>query len=126
MKEKPLILLVDDSSMIRLAVSRTLTANGYEVIQAEAGQPGLVAWEARKADIDLVLSDVFMPGMDGFSFARELLKRDCESPIILMSSKLTEDNRWMAEDEGLQLLPKPFTDEALLEIIRETLPALPA
>jgi DNA-binding response OmpR family regulator len=123
MKDKAMILVVDDSSLIRLAVSRTLVAHGYEVIVAEAGQPGLVQWESRKTDIDLVLSDVFMPGLDGFAFARELRNRRCTAPIILMSSKLTDDNRWIAEDEGFQLIPKPFKDENLLGLIRETLPA---
>src|SRR4051794_14602400 len=61
------ILVVDDSPMIRGAVTRTLLQNNYHVTQAENGRLGLEAWQKEQTAFNLVLSDVFMPEMDGLS-----------------------------------------------------------
>jgi CheY-like chemotaxis protein len=111
------ILVVDDSTVIRSAVTKTLEAAHYEVLQAEDGAAGLAAWEKDRGRIALVLSDVFMPRMDGLSMARELRKRSRPLPIALMSSKLDEDSRWIAEEAGFRLLPKPFKDALLLQLL---------
>jgi len=111
------ILVVDDSAMIRQAVLRTLVLNNYEVTQAENGRLGLEAWEKEPAAFKLVLSDVFMPEMDGLSMAKEIRQRSRTVPIMLMSSKLDENTRWIAEEAGFRLLPKPFKDEVLLILI---------
>jgi DNA-binding response OmpR family regulator len=108
---------VDDSTMIRGAVTKTLTTQGYEVLEADDGVNGLAMWEKNAARITLVLSDVFMPRMDGLSMARELRRRSRVLPIALMSSKLDEDSRWVAEEAGFRLVPKPFKDSYLLELI---------
>jgi DNA-binding response OmpR family regulator len=111
------ILVVDDSPMIRQAVLRTLVSNQYEVTQAENGRLGLEAWQKDQAAFQLVLSDVFMPEMDGLSMAKEIRKRSRTVPIMLMSSKLDENTRWIAEEAGFRLLPKPFKDELLLILV---------
>jgi two-component system, cell cycle sensor histidine kinase and response regulator CckA len=111
------ILVVDDSTVIRMAVTKTLTDKGYEIIQADDGMNGLAAWEKDKGRIALVLSDVFMPRLDGLSMAKEIRKRSRSIPIVLMSSKLDEDSRWVAEEAGFRLVPKPFKDSYLLELI---------
>lgn len=116
-----LILVVDDSAMIRGAVVKTLHANSYTTLQAENGRAGLALWEQNKDTIDLVLSDVFMPEMDGMSMARELRKRRRTLPVILMSSKLDEDSRWIAEEAGFRLMPKPFKDSYMLELVARML-----
>jgi DNA-binding response OmpR family regulator len=58
-----------------------------------------------------------MPRMDGLTMAGELRRRSRGLPIILMSSKLDEDSRWIAEEAGFRLLPKPFKDAYLLELV---------
>lgn len=103
--------------MIRQAVLRTLVSNQYEVTQAENGRLGLEAWQNDQAAFQLVLSDVFMPEMDGLSMAKEIRKRSRTVPIMLMSSKLDENTRWIAEEAGFRLLPKPFKDELLLILV---------
>jgi CheY-like chemotaxis protein len=112
-----LVLVVDDSALIRHAVVKTLTAAGYAILQAENGRKGLETWEENKASVTLVLSDVFMPELDGLSMARELRRRSRTLPVVLMSSKLDEDSRWVAEEAGFRLVPKPFKDAYLLELI---------
>src|SRR5687767_3718272 len=69
------ILVVDDSAMIRGAVVKALMAAGYQIVQAENGRAGLEMWEKHSDTINLVISDVFMPEIDGMSMARELRRR---------------------------------------------------
>lgn len=112
-----LVLLVDDSPMVRTIAAKTLKAQNFTVIQADSGVRGLEEWEKQKSEVILVVSDVFMPLMDGLSFGRELRRRGAKVPIILMSSKLDEDSRWIAEEEGFRLLPKPFTEGELVALV---------
>ena len=111
------ILVVDDSTMIRTEVTKTLVGRGYEILQATNGREGLTMWEQNKERITLVLSDVFMPEVDGLTMAKELRRRSRGLPIVLMSSKLDEDSRWVAEEAGFRLMPKPFKDTYLLELV---------
>lgn len=114
---RTVILVVDDSVVIRTAVTKTLAGQNYEIIQADDGLNGLAAWEKDQSRIALVLSDVFMPRMDGLTMAREIRRRSRVVPIVLMSSKLDEDSRWVAEEAGFRLLPKPFKDALLIELV---------
>jgi two-component system cell cycle sensor histidine kinase/response regulator CckA len=118
---RAVILVVDDSSVIRTAVANTLAAEHYEILQADDGVNGLAAWEKDRDRIALVISDVFMPRMDGLAMSRELRKRSRTLPVVLMSSKLDEDSRWIAEEAGFRLLPKPFKDALLLELVARML-----
>jgi two-component system cell cycle sensor histidine kinase/response regulator CckA len=117
------ILVVDDSAVIRSAVVKALQSRQHEVHQAENGRLGLELWEKHQATIQLVVSDVFMPELDGLSMAREIRKRSRTVPILLMSSKLDDNSRWVAEEAGFRLLPKPFKDEVLLMLVDRLLRA---
>lgn len=119
------ILVVDDSQVIRSAVTKTLQARGHTVHQAENGRLGVETWEQHKAEIQLVISDVFMPELDGFSMAKEIRRRSRTVPILLMSSKLDENSRWVADEAGFRLLPKPFRDEVLLMLVDRLLRTAP-
>jgi CheY-like chemotaxis protein len=114
---RPVILVVDDSAMIRGAVTKLLAQHHYEIRQAENGRLGLAAWEQSRDNIQLVLSDVFMPEMDGLSMAQAIRRQSKSIPILLMSSKLDDNSRWIAEEAGFRLLPKPFKDEVLLMVV---------
>jgi len=111
------ILVVDDSAMILKVVTQILENAKYVVVVAENGRKALNEWERDPAKFTLVLSDVFMPEMDGLTLGRELRKRSRTLPIVLMSSKLDEDSRWIAEEAGFRLVPKPFKDAHLLEVL---------
>jgi CheY-like chemotaxis protein len=120
------LLVVDDSALIRKAVTQTLEAARYVVVQAENGRKGLAEWERDPARFSLVLSDVFMPEMDGLTLGRELRRRNRTLPIVLMSSKLDDDSRWVAEEAGFRLIPKPFKDAYLLELVARMIQMRPA
>ena len=111
------ILVVDDSTTIRSAVTKTLLDAGHTVHQAENGRLGLEFWEQHKAEIQLVLSDVFMPELDGLSMAKEIRKRSRTVPVLLMSSKLDDNSRWVADEAGFRFIPKPFKNEVLLLLV---------
>ncbi len=111
------ILVVDDSNVIRHAVTQALLSRQHEVHQAENGRLGLELWEKHRDSIQLVVSDVFMPELDGLSMAKEIRKRSRSVPILLMSSKLDDNTRWVAEEAGFRLLPKPFKDELMLMLV---------
>jgi two-component system cell cycle sensor histidine kinase/response regulator CckA len=120
------ILVVDDSAMFRKAVTQALLDQHYIVVQAENGRLALETWEREPKRFALVISDVFMPEMDGLSLGRELRRRDRTLPIALMSSKLDEDSRWIAEEAGFRLLPKPFKDAYLVELVARMIKTRPA
>lgn len=120
------LLVVDDSAMIRKAVTQTLEASHYVVVSAENGRKALEEWERNPERFSLVLSDVFMPEMDGLTLGRELRRRSRTLPIVLMSSKLDEDSRWIAEEAGFRLIPKPFKDAYLLQLVARMIQMRPA
>ncbi len=68
------ILVVDDSEVVRMQVTRILTNAGYEILQAEDGEMGVEVAE-QNADISLILSDYNMPGMDGLTMLETIRKQ---------------------------------------------------
>jgi len=84
-KEERTILLVDDEPLVRKATSRLLRSLGYTVLAAESGEVALALANQHLDDIDLVLTDVVMPEMNGLDLARELSRRSPSLKILFMS-----------------------------------------
>jgi PAS domain S-box-containing protein len=102
------VLLVEDDVQVASLTSAMLTELGYEVIPVTTGQAALNELAATP-DIGLVLSDVMMPGgMDGMGLVREMRQRRISLPVVLVSGFSAAAQR-DAEDEGIPLLPKPYT-----------------
>ncbi len=118
------ILLVEDEEAVRAFAGRALEARGYKVFEAESGQEALDLLNGIKVPIDLVISDVVMPGMDGPTLMRELRRRQPELKIIFVSG-YAEDvfERNLPEEGTFQFLPKPFTLKELATTVKETLEA---
>ena len=115
------VLIVEDEAAVRDLVARVLDRAGYEVLAAEDGPAALRIVDSDPSPIDLVLSDVVMPGMSGIELVRELGVRRPDLRVLLMSG-YTEES--VLQPEGrIELLPKPFTDEELLARVREGLGA---
>jgi CheY-like chemotaxis protein len=113
-----LILVADDSKVVRLKAGRLLTQHGYRVAYAVDGADALRQVEAEMPD--LVVSDIEMPNMDGFGLFRNLrgTARTAHLPVIMISSA-DAMHREAALREGVSLvLGKPFPEEPLLEHIR--------
>ena len=116
------ILLVDDEETVRRFSERVLSKHGFDVVTAASGQEALDAAHARGDSIDLLMTDVMMPGMNGRQLAELLLARKPSLHVLFMSG--------YAEDvlatsvgfvPGAAFLGKPFKPKALVTKVREVL-----
>jgi len=119
------ILVVDDEQEILNFVNSALTRMGYAVVQASSGDAALGIFAKMEAPVDLLLTDVVMPGMSGPMLADRLLSLQPSLPVLFMSGY---DDRQVVQryvlQEGFALLPKPFTLEILNQKVQELLPPL--
>jgi len=116
------ILIVEDEAPLRELARELLEANGYKVIEAERGEKAIHLVEHSQTPIDLLLTDVVMPGIGGRQLARRLLELRPGLHVLYMSG-YTDDvisNRGVLPENTL-LLPKPFTRAILLRRVREAL-----
>jgi len=117
-----LVLVVDDEQSIREVARRTLEAFGYRVITATDGADAVAVYARRGEEIDVVLTDVVMPIMDGPATIRALRRMDPEVRIIAASGLGTHGGIARFVDEGVtHFLAKPYTAENLLETLHRVL-----
>lgn len=93
------LLLVDDTAFFREVVKRYLAAEGHEVVTAIHGQDGL-SQLSREHDFDLIVSDIEMPVMDGWEFAREVRRRGIQTPMLALTSLSGIEYEVKAQDCG--------------------------
>jgi len=116
------ILLVEDEEAVRAFAARALASRGYTVHEAGSGTEALEVMEETDGKIDLVVSDVVMPEMDGPSLLVELRKTRPDLKIIFVSGYAEdafEEN--LPEDEKFFFLPKPFTLKQLATTVKDVL-----
>ena len=113
------VLLVEDEPMVRSVAERALTRHGYTVITADNGEDALEII-ARNEPIDLLISDVVMPGMDGPTMVREARQSRPDLKILFMSGYAEEQLRKSIDIENVNFLPKPFSVTDLAEAARRT------
>jgi two-component system cell cycle sensor histidine kinase/response regulator CckA len=111
------VLLVEDEPMVRSVAERALTRHGYTVITADNGEDALEII-ARNEPIDLLISDVVMPGMDGPTMVREARQSRPDLKILFMSGYAEEQLRKSIDIENVAFLPKPFSVTDLAEAAR--------
>ncbi len=114
------ILLVEDEDAVRTFSTRALTNKGYEVITAEHGEAGLTVFKEQTKPLDLLITDVMMPGMDGPTLAKEIRAVVPHLKIIFVSG-YTEEKLKDTLGEGIYFLPKPFTLKQLAAKVKEVL-----
>ncbi len=116
------ILLVEDEDAVRAVNSRALTARGYTVLEAASGVEAVAIVEARGEPVDLVVSDVVMPEMDGPTLLGELRKRDPGIRFVFVSG-YAEDAfaKHLPEGEVFTFLPKPFSLKQLVETVKQAI-----
>ncbi|MHB8886567.1 MAG: cell cycle histidine kinase CckA [Methylovirgula sp.] len=113
------ILLVEDEEAVRAFGARALTARGYTVIEAATGSEALEVAEENVGKIDLIISDVVMPEMDGPTMFGELRKRGVMAKVIFVSGYAEEAfAKNLPEGEDFGFLPKPFTLKQLIETVK--------
>ncbi|HEY2953955.1 MAG TPA: response regulator [Candidatus Eisenbacteria bacterium] len=116
------LLLVEDEAQVRRVVSEMLRLNGYTVLEASGPDEGLSRARDHTARLDLIVSDVVMPGMNGRELASKVARLHPEAKILFISGY--SDNAIVQRGVlgvGAAFLQKPFTVEVLLRKIRELL-----
>lgn len=114
------ILLVEDEDAVRTFSTRALTNKGYEVLAASGGDAALDLIEKEKKPLDLLISDVVMPGMDGPTLAQKIRTTNPKLKIIFISG-YTEDKLKDYMGENIWFLPKPFTLKQLAAKVKDVL-----
>jgi len=114
------VLLVEDEPMVRTVAERALARHGYKVLTANNGEEALEAL-ARAEKVDLLISDVVMPLMDGPTMVREARKEYPGLPILFMSGYAEEQLRKSIDIDNVAFLPKPFSVQELAEAVRAAL-----
>ncbi len=114
------ILVVDDDDAVRTMLARLLQAQGHQVVQASNVERALQALDA--GPIDLIVSDVVMPGRSGIEFRREVARRKPGLPVILVSGYSPEaPAEFASRAPDTLFVPKPFAVEDLLALVRDSL-----
>ena len=116
------VLLVEDEAPVRAFASRALRMRGYTVIEADCAETALETLEDDTLNVDLFLSDVIMPGMDGPSWVRQALRQRPDVKVVFVSG-YAEDAFGENDDEipNSVFLPKPFSLKDLTRTIQKQL-----
>jgi two-component system chemotaxis response regulator CheY len=118
------ILTVDDASTIRKMVSFTLRGAGHEVLESPNGQDALMLLQTRL--VDLVITDIHMPAMDGIELTRRLRANPAmaRTPILLLTTESDPAKKAEGRAAGATgWIVKPFSQEQLLAVVARILPA---
>ncbi len=115
-----LILVVDDEPIVVRSATAALASSGYMVLVAENGAAGLEAFMRSPDDIDLVLTDIVMPFMDGLAMAERIREIRPDVPILLMTAYSDAVIKTMSDTE-LPLIRKPFLADDLIRAVRANL-----
>lgn len=114
------ILLVEDEDMVRAVAERALARQGYTVITAADGEQGLEEI-GRVGHVDLLISDVVMPNMDGPTMVSHIRRSRPNLPVLFMSGYAEEQLRKSISIDNVGFLPKPFSVSQLAEAARDAL-----
>jgi two-component system cell cycle sensor histidine kinase/response regulator CckA len=121
------VLLVEDEDAVRMFGARALRNKGYTVLEADSGEAALDVINNGNAKIDLLISDVVMPGMDGHTLAHLVRHEHPHVKIILMSGYAEDVNPdEIGRDPTMRFLPKPFTLKKLAGMVKDVLTERPA
>ncbi len=116
------VLSVDDSASIRQMVKMTLDGAGYTVLEAADGAQGLA--QARSKTVDVVITDLNMPVMDGMTFVKELRKLPAYMgvPILLLTTESDAAKKAQAKAAGATgWITKPFQPQQLLDTLKKVI-----
>ncbi|MCK0209377.1 response regulator [Starkeya koreensis] len=116
------LLLVEDEEAVRAFAARALVSRGYQVLEAGSGVEALEVMDAHGGEVDLILSDVVMPEMDGPTLLKELRGTHPDIKVIFMSGYAEEAfAKNLPEGADFGFLPKPFTLKQLIEAVKNSM-----
>ena len=108
------ILIVDDESRMRKLIKDFLTAKGYQTIEAEDGEKAIEVYEENRNKIKLILLDVMMPKLDGWSVLRKI-RQESNVPVIMLTARSEEQDELFGFELGVdEYISKPFSPKILV------------
>ena len=108
------ILVVDDESRMRKLIKDFLMAKGYNILEAEDGEKALQVFQENKEKINLILLDVMMPKLDGWSVLRQI-RQNSKVPIIMLTARAEEQDELFGFELGVdEYISKPFSPKILV------------
>ena len=118
-KSRRTILVIDDESGVRAVAGESLRCGGFDVITAQNGEEGLRVYEERRAEIDVVLLDMTMPGLSGLQVLERLRAIDPAVGVILSSGHTREAALARVGDNMPGFLKKPYLPQKLISAVQE-------
>jgi CheY-like chemotaxis protein len=115
------VLVVDDHDPTRQTITRMLEAGGFEVVQASSGSEALACLSRQSEDIDMVLSDVTMPGMTGIDLSYQIRELYPAMPVAIVSGDVSELERSIIGRADVPFIKKPFHAESLYSAVKEAI-----
>src|SRR6185369_17262840 len=113
------ILVVEDERHLAMGIKFNLEGEGYHVTVAGSGPAALEAFQENEADVDLIILDIMLPGMSGYSVCEALRNQGSDVPILILSARTLSEDRTRGFDVGAnQYLSKPFDLDELLSRIK--------
>ncbi len=118
MAEKKTVLVVDDSRMSRMMISKIINAHfpEWDVVEAGNGDEALAVTEDKQ--IDIMTLDMNMPGMNGFELGTRLRERFPDAKISLVTANIQPAVKEKAKEADIRFVPKPITEEKMLGYFR--------
>lgn len=118
--ERTNILVIEDEEMVRVVLDQLLTQSGHNVFKASSGEEGLKIFH--KGGIDLVFTDLGMPGMSGWEVAKSIKAKDSSIPVVLITGWGVQVDDEEVKKSGVDLLiSKPFKFDQVLNIVAEAM-----
>ncbi len=117
------VLVVDDHETTRQTIARMLEAGGFSVVQASSGAEALDRLARQSGDIDIVLSDVTMPGMNGIDLSYQIGELYPSMPVAIVSGDVSELERSIIGRSAVPFIKKPFHAESLYSAVKEAIRA---
>jgi CheY-like chemotaxis protein len=123
--QRELVMVVDDEDFVTLLATKVLSNSGYRVVTAKDGFQALDIYRKLKDQISLVILDFTMPVMDGSDVFAELQQINPRVPVVLSSGFAEQERLGIMLARGLRgFIPKPYSNQKLIDQVRQTLDAL--
>ena len=118
-ERKPAILLVDDEPVTLNMLKRFFEKADFDVMTAQDGLEAIAVYEHKRDQIDVILSDIVLPEMDGWMMHSRLKELNTQVKVIFTSGYYDPETQARCEREGIQaLIPKPFKLDEIVSIVR--------
>jgi CheY-like chemotaxis protein len=115
------VLLVEDEPFVRDATCRTLEQAGYEVLSTGDASEAVRAYELRHGQIDLLMTDMTLPGRSGAQLSSDLRNTSAIMPVLLTSGYPENESDWQTRESKTFFLPKPYSRTDLVAALNKIL-----